>query len=68
VRVLESVGGLNNAGDAPPITTLLFHADDEPQPWYGREADEVHRFDDDPGRVSIEAVVACLQRARVDTL
>ena len=23
VRVLESVGGLNNAGDAPPITTLL---------------------------------------------
>ncbi|HYN34420.1 MAG TPA: biotin carboxylase N-terminal domain-containing protein, partial [Ilumatobacteraceae bacterium] len=68
VRVLESVGGLNSADDAPPITTLLFHADTDPQPWYAREADEVHRLGDEPELASVEDLVACLQRARVDTL
>ena len=36
VRVLNAVGGLNNAGDAPPITTVLFHDEPDPQPWFGR--------------------------------
>ncbi len=42
VRVLHAVGGLNGAGDSPPITTVLFHRDlPDPTPWDGREADEV---------------------------
>ncbi|HYN33969.1 MAG TPA: biotin/lipoyl-containing protein, partial [Ilumatobacteraceae bacterium] len=39
-----------------------------PQPWYAREADEVHRLGDEPELASVEDLVACLQRARVDTL
>ena len=41
VRVLNAVGGLNDAGDAPPIPTVLFHDVPDPQPWYSREADEI---------------------------
>ncbi len=65
VRVLNAVGGLNNAGDLPRIITVLFHDDPDPKPWYGREADEVRRLSPDP---SNEDVIVCLQRAHIDTL
>ena len=47
VRVLNAVGDLNHARLAPAITTVLIHRDADPQPWYGREADDVQRL---PGR------------------
>ncbi len=66
VRVLHAVGGLNGAGDAPLITTVLFHSDSgEATPWDGREADEVRSV---AGEVSDEAIVADLQQAHIDTL
>lgn len=68
VRVLDSVGGLNSSGDAVPITTVLFHSDPDPQPWYAREADEVHQLPDHVERLAVEDVVAVLQHAHVDTL
>ncbi|MGA7756796.1 MAG: carboxyl transferase domain-containing protein [Ilumatobacteraceae bacterium] len=68
VRVLNAVGGLNDAGDAPPITTVLFHDEPDPQPWYGREADEVKPLCENVEQRSIDDVVACLRAADVDTL
>ena len=65
VRVLNSVGGLNQAGDGPPITTVLLHGLDGLQPWYGREADEMRAL---PHDASDADVVACLLQARIDTL
>ena len=65
VRVLHAVGGLNSAGDAPPITTVLFHRDPpDPTPWDGREADEVRSLPADP---SDDEIVASLQLAHIDT-
>ena len=68
VRVLNAVGGLNDAGDAAPITTVLFHDEPDPQPWFGREADEVRPLCADVEQRSIDDVVACLRAADVDTL
>jgi acetyl-CoA carboxylase carboxyltransferase component/biotin carboxyl carrier protein len=68
VRVLDAVGGLNDAGDAPPITTVLFHDAPDPQPWFGREADEVRPLCDGVEQRSIDDVVACLRAADIDTL
>ncbi len=75
VRLLTAVGGLNATGDAPPITTVLFHRDPEPRPWYGREADEVRPLVDASGSspepdasLANERVVASLGRAGVDTV
>jgi acetyl/propionyl-CoA carboxylase alpha subunit/acetyl-CoA carboxylase carboxyltransferase component len=68
VRVLNAVGDLNQAGDAPPITTVLFHRDAEPQPWYGREADDVQALDAAGEDIADADVVAALQRANIDTL
>ncbi len=68
VRVLNAVGGLNNAPDAPPITTVLFHDDPDPQPWFGREADEVRSLCDDVADRTVGDVVACLTAAQIDTL
>ncbi len=68
VRVLNAVGGLNDAGDAPPITTVLFHDDPDPQPWYGREADEVRALCGGVEQRSIDDVVECLRAADIDTL
>ena len=68
VRVLNAVGGLNDAGDAPPITTVLFHDEPDPQPWYGREADEVRALCGGTEQRSIDDVVECLRAADVDTL
>ena len=66
VRVLHAVGGLNGAGHAPPITTVLFHRDSpDPTPWDGREADEVRSLGTDP---SEPAIVDVLQRAQIDTV
>jgi len=68
VRVLNAVGELNHAGDGAPITTVLFERDAGPQPWYGREADDVQPLAAGPGGLSNEDIVAVLQRAQVDTL
>jgi len=68
VRVLNAVGELNHAFDGPPITTVLFHRDADPQPWYGREADDVRALAATTGDLSDEDIVACLQRGQVDTL
>jgi len=75
VRLLTAVGGLNATGDAPPITTVLFHRDTEPRPWYGREADEVRPLVDASGSspepdasLASERVVASLAEAGVDTV
>ncbi len=66
VRVLHAVGGLNAAGDAPPITTVILHRDPpDPTPWDGREADEVRHLADNG---SNDDLVAGLQRAHIDTL
>jgi len=66
VRVLHAVGGLNGAGDAAPITTVLFHRDPpDPTPWDGREADEVRSLS--PADTDAE-IVEALQRAQIDTL
>ena len=57
-------------GWRPPITTVLFHRDVDPQPWYGREADDVLRHADRGGPVRIvrRRCRRALQRAQVDTL
>jgi len=68
VRVLNAVGGLNDADDAAPITTVLFHDEPDPHPWFGREADEVRPLCADVARRSIDDVVVCLRAADVDTL
>jgi biotin carboxylase/acetyl-CoA carboxylase carboxyltransferase component/pyruvate/2-oxoglutarate dehydrogenase complex dihydrolipoamide acyltransferase (E2) component len=66
VRVLHAVGGLNGAGDAPPVTTVLIHRDPpDPAPWDGREADEVRSFAAD---ASESEIVDLLQRAQIDTV
>ena len=65
VRVLNAVGGLNQAGDAPLITTVLLHPESEPAPWYGREADELRSL---PNGATEADIVTCLQHANVDTL
>ena len=68
VRVLNAVGDLNHARLAPAITTVLIHRDADPQPWYGREADDVQRLPGGAGPCRETDVVAALQRAMVDTL
>ncbi len=75
VRVLTAVGGLNATGDAPPITTVLFHRDAEPRPWYAREADEVRPLVDSTGSSpapddtpTTENVVSALGQAGIDTV
>ena len=68
VRVLNAVGDLNQALRAPPITTVLIHRDADPQPWYGREADDVQALPGGTARCTDVDVVACLRRARADTL
>jgi acetyl/propionyl-CoA carboxylase alpha subunit/acetyl-CoA carboxylase carboxyltransferase component len=75
VRVLTAVGGLNATGDAPPITTVLFHGDAEPRPWYAREADEVRPLVDASGSSpepdatpTVEHVVSSLGQAVIDTV
>ncbi len=65
VRVLNAVGGLNNAGDAPPITTVLIHDGLDPEPWFAREADEVRTCGSSP---TIDDVVGCLRQAQIDTV
>ncbi len=65
VRVLNAIGGLNQAGDAPLITTVLLHPEADPAPWYGREADELRALPADPTE---DDVVTCLRHANVDTL
>ncbi|MFW2382363.1 MAG: biotin/lipoyl-containing protein, partial [Acidimicrobiales bacterium] len=66
VRVLRAVAGLNSAGDAPLITTVLLHGDsNEPNPWDGREADEVRTID---VHGSVPNLVRSLQQAQVDTV
>ncbi len=66
VRVLHAVVGLNGSGDAPPITTVLFHSDPpDPAPWDGREADEVRSLAAD---VDDAQIVEALQHAQIDTL
>ena len=65
VRVLNAVGGLNQAGDAPLITTVLLHRNADSKPWYGREADQMREL---PADVSNAEIIACLQQAHVDTL
>ena len=68
VRVLNAAGVLNLARLAPPITTVLIHCDTDPQPWYGREADDVQWIPAATGEWTDDDVVACLRRAQVDTL
>ena len=66
VRVLNAIGALNAAGDAAPITTILFHRNPpDPTPWDGREADEVRSLSPDGTDADL---VDALQRAQVDTL
>ena len=65
VRVLNAIGGLNQAGDAPRITTVVVHHDDDPRPWYGREADERRELSTGAG---VTDVVTCLRQANVDTV
>ncbi len=65
VRVLNAVGGLNQAGDGPAITTVLLHLGPDPKPWFGREADELREL---PGDTSDGDVVASLLQAGIDTL
>ncbi|MEZ5249232.1 MAG: biotin carboxylase N-terminal domain-containing protein, partial [Ilumatobacteraceae bacterium] len=65
VRVLNAIGGLNQAGDAPRITTVVVHHDDDPRPWYGREADERREL---PSGAGVDDVVTCLRQANVDTV
>jgi acetyl/propionyl-CoA carboxylase alpha subunit/acetyl-CoA carboxylase carboxyltransferase component len=64
VRVLHAVGVLNSTDGAQPITTVLFHHQEDRQPWFGREADET------VGLTStlLDDVMAALQRAHVDTV
>src|SRR6266508_2553159 len=40
MRALAAVAELNEAGDAPPISTIVVHTDPDAQAWYVREADE----------------------------
>ncbi len=68
VRVLNSAGVLNLARLAPPITTVLIHCDTDPQPWYGREADDVQWIPAATDEWTDNDVVACVRRAQVDTL
>jgi acetyl/propionyl-CoA carboxylase alpha subunit len=68
VRLFNAVGELNHAGDGAQITTVLLHRDAEPQPWYGREADDVRRLATGTGAPAAADIVAALQRAQVDTL
>ncbi len=65
VRVLNAVGGLNNADDASPITTVLIHDGVDPEPWFAREADEVRTCGVSP---TIDEVVDCLRQAQIDTV
>jgi acetyl/propionyl-CoA carboxylase alpha subunit/acetyl-CoA carboxylase carboxyltransferase component len=66
VRVLNAAGELNHAGGAPPMATVLLHAEPADPPWYGREADETQPLGAAP--LSAESVVAATARAQVDTL
>ncbi len=68
VRVLDAVAGLNDAGDAPPITTVLFHDDPDPRPWFGREADEARWLCRGVDQRSVADVVDCLRAAAIDTV
>ena len=68
VRVLNAVGDLNHARPAPAITTVLVHRDPDPQPWYGREADDVQRLPTEAGPCDDADIVEALRRAQVDTL
>ena len=63
VRVLNAVGDLNHARLAPAITTVLIHRDADPQPWYGREADDVQRLPGGAGPCREADIVDALQRA-----
>ena len=69
VRVLNAAAVLKHAdGLAASVVTVLFHRDAEAQPWYAREADEVHALPANGQAPADEDVVACLQRAQIDTL
>jgi acetyl/propionyl-CoA carboxylase alpha subunit/acetyl-CoA carboxylase carboxyltransferase component len=68
VRVLNAAGDLNQAGGTPAIATVLFHREAEPQPWYGREADDVQPIAAGDDAASAPQVVAALTGARIDTL
>ncbi len=69
VRVLNAVGELNQAErHQPPITTVLIHCDPDAHPWYGREADAVHQLGAGESGIGDADLLACLQRAQVDTL
>src|SRR4051812_8777290 len=40
IRALAAVRELNQAGDQPPITTLVLHTEPDADAWFVREADE----------------------------
>jgi acetyl/propionyl-CoA carboxylase alpha subunit len=65
VRVLNAVGGLNNADTESVITTVLFHRDAELRPWYAREADEVRSLAE--AETADDAVTHLIQAA-IDTI
>jgi acetyl/propionyl-CoA carboxylase alpha subunit len=79
IRALTAVSELNQAGDHPPITTVVLYTDPDAEAWYVREADEAvplgpATFVDpaDGGRKSRyldePAVLDALVRARVDAV
>jgi acetyl/propionyl-CoA carboxylase alpha subunit/acetyl-CoA carboxylase carboxyltransferase component len=69
VRVLNAVGELNQAARlAAPIASVLIHRDADAHPWYAREADDVQQLSAGEQAVSDADLLACLQRAQVDTL
>ncbi len=68
VRVLNAVGELNHAGDAPLITTVLFHRDVDARPWYAREADEVRPLVASAETITTDDVLTRLDEAEIDTV
>ena len=68
VRALSSIGAFNGASGGSPITTVLFHRDPDPHPWYGREADEVVALGSTETVLDPADLVARLQAAHVDAV
>jgi len=79
IRALTAVAELAEAGDQPPITTVLVHTDPDARAWYVREADEALSLgaatyvDPADGRrkssyLDEERVIAALREARVDAV
>src|SRR6266511_3768047 len=66
MRALAAVAELNEAGDAPPISTIVVHTDPDAQAWYVREADEGLSLG--PATYDEPAVIEALRRAEVDAV